>query len=280
MDWSWCDAVWICTTDKNRKLEKFEKTLHTLEHDLGVPKKKIHVNSMKHALYNTHQLSVAANHLSVWKQAHNLGQKIIFIVEDDIILANNDLEIVNREITLFLQSGEKWDIFYLGGYVQTITPGIKRNTIRKCACWALHAYIVNDNFLRKYHLYTPEKLLSEGQILKSLAKRSDQHLQNCQKNMGIDGWLVLLSVHGHVDSFCIYPRVLDQSSYEPVENAIYNIIGEPFVSISGNFWSAIILLTMVILSMIMIFILVISYIYEKKHVKSARIQKNYNKINN
>ncbi len=234
MNWDWCDAVWICTTDKNIKSEKYKKTLQTLDW-LQVPKKKIHNNIMKHGSHATPEHSCSANHVKVWNRAFDMGQNRVFIVEDDIIPAPLvNLKKANNALQDFIQENkEEWDILYLGCFAQEMEKDIHRYRFRRSLCWACHAYIVNNKFLQRYKKYTPNQMTQEGhELLQTQGTKQDQMLQNLSPLLNIDGWLVMLQRCGELNSFSIYPQILSQSS-KPFTN-VYTFTFEPLTALTGN----------------------------------------------
>lgn len=255
MDWSWCDAVWICTTDKNVKLDRFQETLNVL-HDLGVADSKIHVNVEKHGKYASQHHSCAANHLAVWRKAHDAKHRKVFIVEDDIALAPNlQVAQVDKALHSFLHSPEPWHIIYLGCFAHLLRPRRGRSKctsgscvsstpyeVREAACWAAHAYVVNDVFLRSFCNMTLQdiEVQSRRMLSTSAARLDDKISQYLSPVLQIDGWLVLMSRHGGLNAFAMHPHVVTQRS-RPFTR-IYSWTLEPMIGAIGPAWVCIVLL--------------------------------------
>ncbi len=270
MNWDFCDAVWICTTNKNIKLDKYKKTLQILQDDLNIPKKKIYTNVMKHGSHETPELSCSANHLEVWNRASLKKHKIVFIVEDDLSIAPfANFDKADYAIQDFLKSKTSWDILYLGCFAQKIETGMKRYTIRKAICWALHAYVVTDKFMKKYNNFTPKQIREGCYEMEKKISDSDRYFQkNFTKTPGIDSWVVLLSGMGEINSYSIYPHILSQNSRRGTD--VYSVTVEPMIAITGKAWNGLALffiLILFILGIVLMGIIGLSKLPSMKHKK-------------
>lgn len=241
-----CDAVWICTTDKNIHNKPFYTTVQTLRLRLQVPAERLHINQRPHGECKTSEYSVANNHICAWNEALSQGHQSILVVEDDIHLAPLvDVARGIRGVRSFLESHtfDDWDILYIGGFAQTMQRCVSRYSVRPAVCWATHGYMVNQRFMTKYKDITPEQMARDGEsIMLSGTSAVTMHTRLYQRQfseVGIDGWMVLLAELGDIKSFAICPHLLSQSSRCSFLTDSYSVVIEPGLWLFGNSHSAV-----------------------------------------
>jgi len=140
----------------------------------------------------------------------------------------------------------------------------KLYSIRKAMCWASHAYVVNEKFLRRFAHYTPEDMTIEGeQLLKKCGKYDDKLIHDMVPILNIDGWLILLTRCGKLKSYSIYPHILSQSSRDMTD--CYSFTLEPVIAASGNAWYAFIIVVFIFLfCMIFVISVIVTYLKQRK----------------
>ena len=89
------------------------------------------------------------SHYEIVKMAKECGYENILILEDDISIINNDfITILSNSITQLNNTGEDWDLFYLGGNIlndPALNYSIDDNLVKLGYCKTTHAYALNES---------------------------------------------------------------------------------------------------------------------------------------
>lgn len=263
-----CDAVWICTTEKNVNVEdRAKKTFGTLV-VTGVPEDMIYVNVVPHGEYETGHLSCTANHLCAMRRALARGHTTILVVEDDLSLYSAaDVHRSLGGVKSFLRSSraKEWDILYLGAFVHRIERGPARHTVRAASCFGAHAYLANEGFMRRMVQYTPHTIVQHAEAL--LSGTSQGHVLasrwwTIRQNLSIDILLLLLSDCGIIHSYALYPSIFYQRSYSV--SALYRYSLEPVVAVAvGDSYNSLLVILLVILALVATCVLATTVVISK-----------------
>lgn len=258
--WHWCDAIWVCTTDKyQHRPDRLPRALRLLREELQIPSEKIFTNIMKHGNQPTHGLCCTENHLECYRQALDHGHDTILVIEDDVDVHKHiDLRRTLENVENFLTSDNQWNILFFGCFAQQMDAVedivARRNTyqIRRAACWSLHGYVINKRTMEFMTKFEPREIVEYAERELPKMPTIDRFLQSFPTHPSLDGFYVLCARSKQLNCFTIYPHLFYQHSYKSSKG--YSYILEPAIAATGD-W--IFVLMWIILGTLLVLLIVL-----------------------
>jgi glycosyl transferase, family 25 len=139
------------------------------------------------------EIGCALSHLACWQDAANSNEPFILVLEDDIVLANDFLDVLCSQLTQLADSGPAFDLLYLGRCSRGADRPARPNLVYPGFSYSSIGY-----------------LLSRQGLETLLAARFDQAI------LPVDEFLpALYCDHPRADVRARYPRQLTALAFDP-----------------------------------------------------------------
>jgi len=254
MVWSFIPQIYIATLENSKRIPEVRKDLTRMgvtnyEFNYQIPPK---VRS-----YVNVSLSCTDNHLQIYRKALLRGYKYICVFEDDVFIDPSNLRKISsvlQNVQRFIESGEDWDVLYLGHFPWKIGTEVASG-ICESISWCTHAYFITERAMRYMLRYSPEDMMKIGRL--AVPSIFDMFFI---EGGGIDTFLAYSATRNRIKSHAVYPMLVEQSSIAKWSTKAK--LAERFSK--GGWWSTRILKCM--WTIYWVVIAVIIYVLRKKSI--------------